>query len=133
MINYTEDIKVINSFLLFFNTSIKEIDCFQKFMVYKIDDKNVGFIDFSFIYDRIEINYIYVDSDYRKQQIGTKLIEELISFAKINNCINITLEVNENNNVAINFYEKNGFKKSAIRNNYYGNENGILMIRELIK
>ena len=80
-----------------------------------------------------EINYIYVDSDYRKQQIGTKLIEELISFAKINNCINITLEVNENNNVAINFYEKNGFKKSAIRNNYYGNENGILMIRELIK
>lgn len=133
MINYTEDIKVINSFLLFFNTSIKEIDCFQKFMVYKIDDKNVGFIDFSFIYDRIEINYIYVDIKYRKQNIGTKLIEELVLFAKENNCINITLEVNENNDTAIKFYEKNRFKKSTIRKNYYGNENGILMIRELIK
>ena len=130
MISYTEDIKVINSFLLFFNTSIKEIDCFQKFMIYKKDNKNIGFIDFSFIYDRIEINYIYVDSDYRKQQIGTKLIEELISFAKINNCINITLEVNENNISAIKLYEKFNFKICATRDRYYKHENAYLMIRE---
>lgn len=132
MINYTEDIKVINSFLLFFNTTIKEIDCFQKFLIYEKDNKNIGFVDFSFIYDRIEINYIYVDSSYRKQQIGSKLLEEIILFANKNNCINITLEVNENNKVAIKFYEKNKFIKSAVRHNYYGNENGILMIRELI-
>lgn len=132
MISYTNDINIINSFLLFFNTSIKEIDCFQKFMIYKKDNKNIGFIDFSYIYDRIEINYIYVDPKYRKQHIGSKLIQELISFADKEKCINITLEVNENNNVAIKFYEKNRFKKSAIRNNYYGNENAILMIRELI-
>lgn len=132
MISYTNDINIINSFLLFFNTSIKEIDCFQKFMIYKKDNKNIGFIDFSYIYDRIEINYIYVDPKYRKQHIGSKLIQELISFADQEKCVNITLEVNENNNVAVKFYEKNRFKKSAIRNNYYGNENAILMIRELI-
>ena len=47
------------------------------------------------------------------------------------NVKNITLEVRENNKIAIDFYIKNGYKIETIRKDYYGNENGYLMIKEL--
>lgn len=132
MINFTTDLLIINSFLENFNVKIDNQDCFQKFLVYKKENKNIGFVDFSYIYDRIEINYIFVNKEYRKQNIATELFNYILEFSKENKCKNITLEVNENNKPAVNFYLKNGFKQTAIRKNYYGNENGILMIRELM-
>ena len=47
------------------------------------------------------------------------------------NIQNITLEVRESNKIAINFYKKNNFEIAAIRKNYYGSENGFLMIRKI--
>ena len=44
---------------------------------------------------------------------------------------NITLEVRESNKEAIEFYKKNGYRIEAIRKNYYGSENGYLMLKEL--
>ena len=44
---------------------------------------------------------------------------------------NITLEVRESNKEAINFYLKNGFKEVTRRKNYYKEEDGILMIKNL--
>ena len=45
--------------------------------------------------------------------------------------INITLEVDEKNKIAIKLYEKYGFKKEAIREKYYSSSNGYLMIRKM--
>lgn len=132
MINYTTEKELINSFLKYFNTKINDISKFSKYLIYSIDDKNIGFVDFSFIYDRIELNYIYVEKSYRNKNIASKLMDKLIEFAIDNKCINITLEVDESNNAAINLYKKYGFTIATIRKKYYGKNDGYLMIREMV-
>ena len=47
------------------------------------------------------------------------------------NLTNITLEVRESNERARRFYLKNGFKEVTKRKNYYNDEDGILMIKNL--
>lgn len=132
MINYTTEKELINSFLKYFNTEINDISKFNKYLIYSIDDKNIGFVDFSFIYDRIELNYIYVEKSYRNKNIASKLMDKLIEFAIDNKCINITLEVDESNDAAINLYKKYGFTIATIRKKYYGKNDGYLMIREMV-
>ena len=132
MINYTTEKELINSFLKYFNTKINDISKFSKYLIYSIDDKNIGFVDFSFIYDRIELNYIYVEKLYRNKNIASKLMDKLIEFAIDNKCINITLEVDESNDTAINLYKKYGFTIATIRKKYYGKNDGYLMIREMV-
>ena len=132
MINYTTEKELINSFLKYFNTKINDISKFSKYLIYSIDDKNIGFVDFSFIYDRIELNYIYVEKSYRNKNIASKLMDKLIEFAIDNKCINITLEVDESNDAVINLYKKYGFTIATIRKKYYGKNDGYLMIREMV-
>lgn len=132
MIKEIVDIDVINSFLKEFNTSIDEIGVFSHYKVYIDNTRIVGFLNYDLIYNRIEIDYIYVVESYRKKGIASKLLEELLMEANENNCENITLEVRKSNNSAINFYKKNLFNEVANRVSYYGNEDGILMIRELV-
>lgn len=132
MISECNDLSIINKFLRYFNIQLKEIATFQKFYIFKENDVEIGMLDFSIIYDRIEINYIYVKNNDRRKNIGTKLINKLIIESNINNCKNISLEVNENNYNAIEFYKKNNFKIVTVRKNYYNNEDAFLMIRELV-
>lgn len=88
----------------------------------------IAFLNYSIYYERAEINYIYVDTEYRKKNIATRLLEYM--FKNNSNLENITLEVRKSNNAAINLYEKNGFEQCAIRKNYYANEDAILMIKK---
>ena len=111
---------------------IKEIDVsstnpFSKRIEYILDDKTIGYLEYSVIYDRMEIDNIEVMDEYRKRGIGSKLMECLINLAKENNINNITLEVRVSNEIARNLYKKYGFKDVAIRKYYYGDEDGILM------
>ena len=101
---------------------------FLKALVYE-DNFIKGIIVYQYLYDRLEIDYIIVDSDYRKMGIATKLLNTLENTYK--NIDNITLEVRESNKSAINFYLKNGFKEVTKRKNYYKDEDGILMIKNL--
>ena len=95
---------------------------FAKYILYQKESKIVGYIYYSEIYDKLEINQIEVLPIYRKQNIGTTMLNYLINLNK-----DITLEVKESNYPALLLYEKVGFKKLAIRKKYYGNEEGILM------
>ena len=131
MINSTEDLSIINSFLSNFDTSVTEIGIFDKYLVLEDENKVVAFLNYSLIYDRSEINYIYVDTEYRMTGKAGKLIDYLIQVLNENRVLNITLEVRESNLAAINFYKKHGFVISAIREKYYNDENAILMLREL--
>lgn len=94
-------------------------------LLYFINNTIVGFITFKIMYEKCEIEDIYIKEEYRRQGIGKKLIEEVEKRA--NKCENITLEVNENNISAIKFYESLGFKFIAKRKNYYGKEDALLM------
>ena len=77
---------------------------------------------------RIELEYIWVHKDYRKNGIGSKLMDKMFS----ENVSNITLEVRKSNIDAIGLYEKYGFKVVSVRDNYYGSEDAFLMMREMI-
>ena len=99
---------------------------FNKVLGFFIDDTIVGFLDYSVIYDRLEVNYIFVKEKYRRQNIAYRLLSYIINNY---NYENITLEVNINNIKAINLYQKLGFKIIATRPNYYNGVDGYLMER----
>ena len=124
-----EDIEEANLLLSEFNYQIKKEffnNIFFKSLIY-YDDGIKGIMVYDLLYDRIEIEYIIVDTQYRKRGIGTLLLNEI----EQKGIKNITLEVRESNKVAIEFYKKNGYRIEAIRKNYYGSENGYLMLKEL--
>ncbi len=105
-----------------------ENNSYSHYLLYLVDDKIIGYINYYLIYERIEIANFNVLEDYQDKHIGTSLISELIS--KYENTVdNITLEVKSDNTKAIHIYEKMGFKKVAIREKYYNGIDGILMER----
>lgn len=133
MIENIYDINIINMFLSFFNQNIKSIDePFKKYIGYRLDNKIVAFLNYSLIYDRIEIEYIYTIEEYRNQSIASNLLKYVINEGMNKNCKNITLEVRKSNISAIKFYKKHQFKEVSIRQKYYKDEDGILMLRELV-
>jgi len=105
---------------------------YTRYLVYLIDDKVVGFINYLEIYNRVEIANFNVLEFFQNKQIGSKLMEKLIQNAIKNNIQNITLEVRDDNEKAIHVYKKYGFKKVAIRKKYYNDVDGILMEKELM-
>lgn len=126
-----KDLNCINKLLNNFNYQLREKSFNNDFLKILVYEDNIikGILVYQYIYDRIEIDYIIVASEYRKCGIASKLLNFLE--AKYDNIENITLEVRENNIEAINFYLKNGFKEITKRKNYYGNEDGILMMKNL--
>lgn len=107
------------------------INDFEKCFIYELNNQLIGFIDFSVIYDRIELNYIWIDDNHRGKNYSSDLMNYMIDFAKKrSNIENITLEVSIKNSIAIHLYEKFGFSKVAIRSGYYNGIDGILMIRK---
>ena len=116
---------------------IKEIDIistnpFGRRIEYFIDEESVGYLEYSLIYDRMEIDNIKVLEEYRGKGIGTKLMAHLVSLAIEYRVDNITLEVRVSNEIARNLYKKFGFKEVAIRKYYYGDEDGILMEKNVM-
>ena len=101
---------------------------YTRWYIYELNNKIVGFINYDVIYDKSEIEYIYVLDCYRRLGVATKLLNKMIDDIKIE-VNSITLEVNEKNYKAIEFYRKNGFADISIRKNYYGSNNAILMMK----
>ena len=98
------------------------------YLVAKQGDTIVGFVGIKSVFDEADIMNIVTRKDCRNLGIGTYIFEQLLRLAKENEIKKITLEVNENNSSAIHLYEKFGFKKIAVRKNYYNNvENAIIM------
>ena len=105
---------------------------FSRVLEYIEDDKVIGVLNYSLIYDRMEIDNIKVEESHRGKGIGTKLMSYLVSLAIETRVVNITLEVRVSNNIARNLYKKFGFREVALRKFYYGDEDGILMEKQVM-
>ena len=128
MINELKDINEIdNSFI---NKDYLENELnnnpYAKVLLLKEDNKVIGYIYYSDIYERVEINQFEIDENYRNKGNGNLLLQAMIN--KVHK--DITLEVREDNTFAIKVYEKNGFIKTATRKGYYNGVDGILMERK---
>ena len=99
---------------------------------YYDNNELIGYLEYSLIYDRIEIDNFFVDENKRGQGIGKKLLSYLVVVGIDNHVVNITLEVRKGNEVARGLYKKFGFREVALRRFYYGDEDGILMEKQVM-
>ena len=99
---------------------------FGKVLLYEEDKQIIGYIYYSDIYDRVEINQFEIDLIHRNCGKGKTFLKKFVEIVDKD----ITLEVKINNNSAIKVYEDSGFKRMAIRKGYYKGIDGILMERK---
>ena len=93
-------------------------------------DVLIGFAIFSPVIPESHLLNIAIDPAYHRKGLGNKLLKQIILQNKAIGVKVITLEVRISNLIAINLYEKNGFHKDAIRQNYYSGpekEDALLM------
>lgn len=117
---------------MFREVDINSYNPFLKKVEYVIDDIVVGHLKYQLIYDKMEIDDLFVEEEYRNKQIGTKLLSYLVSVAIENRVVNITLEVRLSNEIARDLYKRFGFREVALRRFYYGNEDGVLMEKQVM-
>lgn len=122
-----ENIEIINNSFLNIDEIKNEFENnpFAKYLIYKEDDNIYGYLYYSDIYDRAELNQIEVEVSHRNCGKGKKLLEKFIELVDKD----ITLEVKIDNYPAIHIYKKYGFVEKAIRKGYYQGIDGILMER----
>jgi len=79
----------------------------------------IGYCFFRYLMDEAEILSLEIKSKYRNKGLGSLLFKKIESYfvdKRIRRCF---LEVNKNNNLAINFYKKIGFVYIKNIKNYY--------------
>ena len=93
----------------------------SEYIVAKLNNQIVGFAGIWKSVDDVHITDIVVKKDFRKNGIGSLLLQKLILLTKNSNYKELTLEVNANNIAAQKLYLKFGFKELGIRKKYYNN------------
>lgn len=124
-----ENIDIVDGSILKKEEVLKEFhnNPFAKYLIYLEQGKVLGYLYYSDIYERAEINQIEVDFIHRNCGIGTKLMKKLTETVEKA----ISLEVKKDNIPALSLYKKFNFNKEAIRKGYYNGIDGILMVRRI--
>ncbi|MBM7544896.1 ribosomal protein S18 acetylase RimI-like enzyme [Weissella beninensis] len=78
----------------------------------------------------LEIERIYILSDYQSHGLGLKPIEFAKKFAKLQNINTMVLSVYDKNKRGLSFYEKNGFKVVTEHNFLLGKDNRNCLVME---
>lgn len=95
----------------------------------KLTGETLGYIGASFVLDEGEIGNLCVKGMYRRNKIGSMLLETLISDFKSKGVATLFLEVKNGNDGAISLYEKFGFTKYGERKDYYGSGKDALLYK----
>ena len=91
-------------------------------------DEVICYGGFHKVLDEAHITSIAVRADSRGRGIGTLLMSELISRARMLGVKYMTLEVRDNNENAIKLYKSFGFTVEGIRKRYYNNVHDALIM-----
>ena len=99
------------------------------FLVIELEEYVIGYVIFWTKYENQgHIISIAVDKNYRRLGAGSKLLLRAISILSLLNISAIYLEVNENNNGAVEFYKRFDFKIDRVVPNYYDNNDGAIVM-----
>lgn len=101
----------------------------ENVMIYEKDGIVVSFIHFLKMYETIDIINLATLPEYRNLGYAGELLDEL---EKQDEVKHLMLEVRKNNRVAVNFYSNRGYKVIREINNYYGDDDALIMERKLI-
>ena len=112
-----------------YETFLSSFDVGHKGLICKHNGEIIGFIIFSPISPEAHILSISVIKKIQSKGVGSLLLRSMLDQCKAMNYKKIFLEVRTSNLQAINFYQKFGFIKDAIRDNYYtdNSEDALLM------
>jgi ribosomal-protein-alanine acetyltransferase len=104
----------------------------EGFIVAEKAHKIIGFLIGAKINPELaKILMLSISKFYRKQNIGTELLNQFFKEMYIENIKKIELEVRIKNKIAIKFYQKHGFKiKEKHRKFYQSGEDAYNMIKE---
>ena len=102
------------------------VNPYGKILLLEENNEIIGYLYYSDIFERAEINQIEIENFHRNCGYGKKLIDYFTKLVDKD----ITLEVRVDNTPAIKLYEKYNFEKQAIRKGYYSGVDGILMERK---
>ena len=92
----------------------------------------VGFCDYWHTFDSATIAQIAVHPQLQRKQLGSAMMDEIINDCYAKKVVTLTLEVRADNEKAIKFYLKHGFKKEFIKPHYYDNgDDAIYMTRRV--
>lgn len=103
------------------------------YIVAKINEKVIGYLEFSYILEDADIISTAIQEEYRGNNIFANMLSFGENILKEKNVLNIFLEVRESNSSAIKAYTKNNFIEISNRKNYYKNpiEGAIIMKKRL--
>ena len=112
-----------------YETFLSSFEVGHKGFICKHDSEIIGFIIFSPINPEAHILSISVTKKIQSKGVGSLLLQSMLDQCAAMNYKKIFLEVRTSNLQAINFYQKFGFSKDAIRDNYYtdNSEDALLM------
>ena len=112
-----------------YETFLSSFEVGHKGLICKHDSEIIGFIIFSPINPEAHILSISVTKKIQSKGVGSLLLQSMLDQCAAMNYKKIFLEVRISNLQAINFYQKFGFSKDAIRDNYYtdNSEDALLM------
>jgi [ribosomal protein S18]-alanine N-acetyltransferase len=98
-----------------------------------IDEHIVGFIVFRCAASELEILSLATASEFRRAGIASKLLAKCFENASQRGACKAFLEVRASNRAALALYERQGFRVSGTRPQYYRNpaEDAVLMTRVL--
>ena len=92
---------------------------FARFYVALCDGKIAGYIGAHNVLGEVYITNVAVFNTFRRQGVGSLLVNHLVSQMKQENADFVTLEVRESNANAIALYTKAGFKRVGTRKDFY--------------
>ena len=125
--------KETNEYPWSFNNFKSSLDAGNSSIVLK-DNKNIlGYAFFSIIGTDSHLLNITISENYQGKGFGKKILKKVLLQSKVLGATIVFLEVRVSNFRAISFYEKFGFKRDAIRYNYYAGsprEDALLMSKQ---
>lgn len=95
------------------------------------DDAVMGYIGLHCILDEGYMDNLAVSGKYRHRGVASELLHAADVLAEEKNLSFITLEVRQSNTLAVNLYEKTGYREAGKRKNFYREptEDAILMTK----
>jgi [ribosomal protein S18]-alanine N-acetyltransferase len=97
-------------------------------------DRLVGYVIVSRYVDAWHVMNLVVATDWRRQGVARRLLEELFERTRDEARRGFTLEVRASNDAAMRLYEATGFRAQGVRRGYYtdNREDAVIMWREAV-
>ncbi len=104
---------------------------FSHFIIAETAGKIAGYAVAWEVAGEIQLNHIAVREEFRRRGAGRALMDFFEAHFKARGAQKILLEVRSRNSTARVFYRALGFRENGIRNNYYQDDDAILMEKDI--